>query len=151
MSLASKMDEQAQLAQLEFMRTLFAENLPVGDKLEVIEEYFNELEKVICNKQHVEAEQFVDEPAAILDDHTGAPASRTPYKYISPSLLKQYASRDNRPGLLPQNMADSAIPTSQDKCDAKSNTEEFKSLSPIPEHTESGDPDILELIGAFNN
>jgi len=73
-------------ANLEYMKTLFIEKLPVGEKLEHILNYFNDIERVISTKeQDVEYERFDDDDPSAKDRQ---------YVYNSATLFKERSKCD---------------------------------------------------------
>jgi hypothetical protein len=74
-------------AELAFMRELFFENLPLGEKKGQIEDYFNCLEKAIDTKDpdEFQREQFPPDDPATSGDRV--------YKYHSAAQFKQHASQ----------------------------------------------------------
>lgn len=76
-------------SELEFLKELFLDKLPIGDKKRDIEKYFSKLEEVIDNKDinpdDIEREQFPpDDPAT---------SGNRVYKYHSVAEFKKLASR----------------------------------------------------------
>lgn len=97
-------DKDEKKAELQFMRDLFDFSLPLGDNREAIDNYFNELEKVISTKdghKQIQPEGFSEQPGGSDGslDSTGVDAKRE-YWYYSSSFFKQRASSDlsNRDG-----------------------------------------------------
>lgn len=85
-SAESIMKRQELEAQLEYMRELFMEKLPIGDKKDHIMNYFNDIERVISTKeQYVEYERF--------DDDDSCPKDRQ-YIYNSATLFKERSKCD---------------------------------------------------------
>lgn len=75
-------------ANLEYMRDLFLEKLPIGEKRDNIINYFNDIERVISTKeQDVEYERF--------DDDGSAPEDRQ-YVYNSATLFKERSQCDSK-------------------------------------------------------
>lgn len=74
-------------AELAFMRELFFENLPLGEKKQQVEDYFNCLEKAIDTKDPDEfrREEFPPDDPATCGDRV--------YKYHSAAHFKQQASQ----------------------------------------------------------
>jgi hypothetical protein len=79
-------------AEIEFMRDLFNERLPVGTDLDAIHSYLNNVEQIIEKNGRVKNEEFPPE-REVIDPESGKPAT---YKYYSTSLLKQRAASDRR-------------------------------------------------------
>lgn len=81
---------QDRKTELEHMRMLFMNVLPVGKNRDDIISYFNRLEELIFTKGHesVKNEQFPDDPDGIQRE----------YKYFSASISKERASK---PQILP--------------------------------------------------
>lgn len=126
-------------AELEFMKELFFDKLPVGENTEHITEYFNELEKVIFTKN----EQVGNEDFESIDREPGA--IEREYTYISPSLFKEYSSR-LLDGGLPQEMGTPTIANGIES-PTPGGHEESKSLPPIPEHGRRRSDRVQELFG----
>lgn len=74
-------------AEVSFLRELFFESLPLGEKKQQVEEYFNYLEKAIDTKDpdEFEREQFPPDDPATCGDRV--------YKYHSAAQFKEHASR----------------------------------------------------------
>lgn len=73
------------IAELQFLKDLLFENLPMGDNKKHIEEYFSCLEKAIYTNEPIEREQFPPDDPAISGTRT--------YKYHSSTAFKELASR----------------------------------------------------------
>lgn len=81
LSLEDKRMEADNLNQLQYMKDLFENHLPIGDNKSHISEYFSRLEELISTKENIAPEQFEN------DDPT------KDYKYFSAALLRELASR----------------------------------------------------------
>lgn len=140
LSKADDIEMKSKVAELEHIKDLFFNKLPVGENLKPLEEYFNELENVIFTKgpQEIKNEQF---PTATPDVGEGEAGS---YKYYSPSLLKELAS-GHKYELLQQDMDPSSDPQGF-KHAVSGGHEESKSLPSISECSEGDDIDIHELV-----
>jgi hypothetical protein len=100
-------------AELAFMRELFFENLPLGEKKGQIEDYFNCLEKAIDTKDpdEFEREQFPPDDPASSGDRV--------YKYHSAAQFKQHASQcqvqrlEHGPGLGDSQKPQAELPAAQ--------------------------------------
>lgn len=79
--------KKARLAELQYIRDLFNDRLPVGEELTEIQSYFDHLEQVINSHGQLENERFPPE-ANITDPESGG---RIPYRYYSPALSQQRA------------------------------------------------------------
>jgi hypothetical protein len=93
-SAEKSVQKKARLAELEYMRDLFGDRLPVGDELSEINSYFDHLEQVIENNGSIQDEQFESEQP-IIDPETNTEAS---YRYYSAPLSHQRAT-SGRPGI----------------------------------------------------
>lgn len=118
-------------AELDYLKELFFEKLPVGQKLSEVKKYFSYLEDVIDNKDcdDIQREEFPPDDPAVSGSRV--------YKYHSSSQFKKLASGH-------QSIADSEdvdtatseqkkLPTEPDKCP------ESKDLAHVPKHTEGSD------------
>lgn len=75
---------------MDFLKGLFFESLPIGENKEVIEEYFNCLEKLIYTKDvEIEREQFPPDDPAISGERE--------YRYYSADQFKELAGGHNKP------------------------------------------------------
>jgi hypothetical protein len=100
----AEMKQVARLAELEFMRQLFDERLPVGENKEKIHEYFNEVEQVIFTKGEVKNEQFPDEP---VGDGTQKIATNIKRQiFLSSSLADFNLSPHHKIWILPETLND---------------------------------------------
>lgn len=87
---AEKMIEyKSKMAELQLMRELFTEKLPIGDNKSEIDAYLNSIEQIIESDGAIANEEFPEE-RRLIDPETGGQIS---YNYNSASLLKQRASR----------------------------------------------------------
>lgn len=92
LSAENMIKHRSRLAELEYMRTLFAEYLPVGEDTQKIHDYLNTVEQIIEENGQLHNENFPPE-REIIDPESG----RTiPYRYNSASLSKQRAIGDGR-------------------------------------------------------
>lgn len=73
------------LSELNFLKNLFFENLPIGDKKQEIEEYFSCLEKAIYTNEPIKREEFPPDDTTTSGDRV--------YKYHSAATFKELASR----------------------------------------------------------
>lgn len=125
------------LAELEALRSLYFENLPLGENKEAIEEYFNRLEESIYNKDHVEREAFPDddgnECGESTEGHEGSPRPKPDYKYFSADVFKQQASR-SKPQPTPQDVDYTGL-FKDEGDDAQDQPKKSKPLESIPEHS----------------
>jgi len=73
-------------AELAFMRELFFDSLPLGEKKDEIEKYFSYLEEAICTNDpdEFERERFPEDDPTACGDRV--------YKYHSAALFKEHAS-----------------------------------------------------------
>jgi hypothetical protein len=79
-------------AELEFLKQLFYENLPIGDNTEVVDEYFSCLRKVIYSKDgRIEREEFPPDDPAVC--------GKREYRYYSADKFKELASGRQHPTL----------------------------------------------------
>jgi hypothetical protein len=78
-------------AELEFMKDLFFERLPIGKDTKQIEEHFNRLEEAIANKENINHDEFPDYDTVDLDGAVQDPPKD--YHYFSAAVLKQQADR----------------------------------------------------------
>lgn len=93
-SAESILEQKSRIAELEYVKKLFDENLPVGTDTSYINEYFNDLEQKIVKNEPIKNEEFPperDEP----DPESGKPVV---YKYYSTSLLKHRAQSKSNIG-----------------------------------------------------
>lgn len=112
--------------ELTAMKELFFEQLPIGENVDTINDYFNRLEKAIYTKEDVKREEFPDDQG---NDHGSdispgeqqtADRKQPNYRYISAAVFKQQASRhQSQPS--PQDMDRSGLcqdegSISQGKC-----------------------------------
>lgn len=125
-SAESFINKKQRQAELEFMKELFLEKLPIGENTEHIHAYFNELEKVISTKD----EQVRNEDFKSIDEEPGA--VQREYTYFTPSVLKEQSSRLLERGI-PQEMDPPSI-ADRIESPTPGGHEEFKSLPSIPEH-----------------
>lgn len=79
------LNRQAMLSELNFLKNLFFENLPIGDKKQEIEEYFSCLEKAIYTNEPIQREEFPPDDTTTSGDRV--------YKYHSAAAFKELASR----------------------------------------------------------
>lgn len=92
-SAESMMKKKEAIAQLDYMRTLFYECLPIGDRIEHIDNYFNELEKIIYTKENADGINYEE-----FSDPEPCEATRE-YRYNSATVFKERSER--RHHLLP--------------------------------------------------
>lgn len=78
-------------AELEFMKDLFFERLPIGKDTNAIKEHFNRLEEAIANKENINPDEFPDYDTVDLDKAVQDPPKD--YHYFNAAVLKQQASR----------------------------------------------------------
>lgn len=93
-SLESKRLADDRRAELEFMKTLFNDYLPVGENREHIDQYFSRLEDVIFTKDGNVQEAVKNErwPTTTIPSDTDGLEDRQPeYRYFSASLFKEHA------------------------------------------------------------
>lgn len=120
--------------ELEYMKDLFLNKLPIGDNVEHLQRYFNDLEKVIYTTDNVKNDEF--------------PSNDTErdYRYFSASLLKERASRD--PDITNgENVADSTHPIGSGRA-IQADPSKSEPVSCIPEHSEYSDVDIYDKLDA---
>jgi len=86
-SAVEKISRKARLAELDYMRQLFNDRLPVGEELTDIQSYFDHLEQVILSDKAVNNEQFEPE-LQLIDPETG---DEIPYRYNSADVHYQRA------------------------------------------------------------
>lgn len=79
--------KKARLAELEYIRGLFNDRLPVGEELTNIQSYFDHLEQVIQSNGTIQNEQFPPEQP-LIDPENG---TDVPYRYYSPAIHQQRA------------------------------------------------------------
>jgi len=82
-------ERKSRKAELDLMRDLFNDRLPVGDDLDVINKYLDDVEQIIEKNGTIHNEDFPEE-RELIDPETGKPV---PYRYYAPSILKQRASQ----------------------------------------------------------
>ena len=107
------------IGELEFMKDLFTNHLPVGKNREEIDKYFMDLEKVIYTTDYhkIKNDEFpepdVDECVCGIEHDESLPADhkcqRREYKYFSADLLKQQASNPNGNGDDPNEHSDLCV------------------------------------------
>jgi hypothetical protein len=79
-------------AELDFLKKLFNENLPVGDNIDKINEYFNSLEELIYTKDgNLEREEFPPDDPTVCGQRE--------YRYYSTDLTQKLASGRNDPAI----------------------------------------------------
>ena len=78
-------------AELEFMKDLFFERLPIGKDTKQIEQTFNRLQEAIDNKENINADEFPDYDTVDLDGAVQDPPKD--FHYFSAAVLKQQADR----------------------------------------------------------
>lgn len=103
-SALTDIEKKQRLAELDYMRELFNERLPVGEELMEIQSYFNDIQQIIEKDRPVKNEQFSPE-REIIDPETNG---QIPYRYYSSSLSHKRAI---------------ASGGSNDKCSDQSNSE----------------------------
>jgi hypothetical protein len=75
-------------AELSFLEDLFYENLPIGDNVDAVKQYFSCLKKLIYAKDgEIEREEFPPDDPAICGERE--------YRYYSSDKFKELASRHN--------------------------------------------------------
>lgn len=146
-------DKKQRLAELQYMRDLFNEKLPVGEELTEIQSYFDNIEQIIERNETVEDEQFSPE-RTIIDPET---KGTVPYRYYSSNLsykraiepgdrcrLDNSTQTDRVDITSPQEMEDTC---SSDGCDIVQNQpQESSHLSHMAERKE-GLATIHEELG----
>lgn len=78
-------------AELEFMKDLFFERLPIGKDTQAIEAEFNRLQQAIDNKENINCDEFPDYDTVDVDGSVKDPPKD--FHYFSASVLKQQAER----------------------------------------------------------
>jgi hypothetical protein len=124
-------------AELEFMKELFYDKLPVGDNKEIIDAVFNCLDKVIENKEPLKNEQFDESPA----EQYGYTAD---YRYHSADLLKERSSIGNQ-RRISQGVDDHPSIGQPDDA-VYDKHQEAKSLPSISEYPKSRDDLLFEQL-----
>lgn len=97
----ARIAKQNRLAELEHMKTLFKDYLPVGDDRSQIDKTFFELEELICTKgpEFVQDDfdyQSVVEPSSGSTEHDGNDKLPREYAYYAPHLSKLQAQHIRR-------------------------------------------------------
>lgn len=97
----ARIAKQNRLAELEHMKTLFKDFLPVGDDRSQIDKTFFELEELICTKgpESVQDDfdyQSVVEPGSGSTEHHGNDELPREYTYYAPHLSKLQAQHFRR-------------------------------------------------------
>jgi hypothetical protein len=120
-------------AELEYMRDIFFNKLPLGENVEPIREYFNRLEELIDTTdgiKHINNEKFEED------------RPDTDYKYFSNDLFKIRSSGNQ---LLNdgQDVDDSTTRVQGDDAN-QPNSQVIHPLQCIPEHPTSGIPNIFD-------
>jgi len=81
--MSSQMQKAQLKSELAYMKQLFFENLPIGDKTEKIEKYFSLLEEAISTTDNVQREEFPPDDPAISGSRV--------YKYHSSAQFAKLA------------------------------------------------------------
>ncbi len=150
-SLEEKRNEIDLKVELQALRELFFDYLPLGEKTDYIENYFNRLEEAIDNKEHVERETFPDDDDGDESDQggdaatgTGPPSKRKrDYKYFSATIFKEQASR--HPPLASEKDVDRSRLYEIQDGDAQDQFEATQPLEFVSEHSGgcgTGDGDV---------
>lgn len=117
-------------AELDFLKKLFYENLPVGEDMSGIENYFSSLEKLIFTKDgsSLQREEFPPDDPAVCGERE--------YRYYSTDLAQKLASGRSHPAI-GQDMGHSE--SKQTELHAKQDhPSESKDLEHIQEHSYFG-------------
>lgn len=131
-SLEDKRNEIDLKVELQALRELFFDKLPLGEKTGYIENYFNRLEEAIYNKEHVERETFPDDSSDTIDGESSSTGRKRDYKYFSASVFKEQASRHSP--LPPQENVDSSRLYEIQDGNAQSQSTESESMESLSEH-----------------
>lgn len=136
-SIESKRMREDRRVELEQMKDLFLNKLPIGDNKEHIEQYFNDLEKVIYTTDDVKNDEFPTDDA------------QRDYRYFSASLLKERASRD--PDITDgKDVANSTNAIGSTRT-VQNGREESQHVPCVSEYPEPGDIDIYDQIDREGN
>ena len=111
-------------AELAFLKELFFESLPLGEKADQVQEYFSYLEKAIATKDPDEfnREEFPPDDPSTCGDRV--------YKYHSAASFKQHASkqqdRPHRLGLGNSQGVQAKLPSTQNTFTETQNLEHLQ-------------------------
>lgn len=146
----NELEQRRLKSEYYYIRDLFDQHLPVGPNRDKLEEYFNDLHKVIFTKdpndiQRIERECFEDDLRPVGDG-----ASSSSYKHISASTFKQQASFI-QPESHEQNVENSTLQLGYAPIPSQSSSKESKCATSVSEHPNGNDSDLLDLIGKFND
>jgi hypothetical protein len=119
------------IAQLEYMKELFTEYLPLGEKTENISNYFNELEKIIYTKDDgIQYEEF--------DDSEPVPEDRR-YRYNSASVFKKRSGWSADDNTHPQDVEYPTTIWTPARKTIQSQPSSIEPLQRLPDSPESAD------------
>jgi hypothetical protein len=120
------------MSELQEMRAIFRDCLPVGEDISKAEEYFNSLEEVICTND------FEANPDPLQREEFEHDDPDVQYSYISDAVFKERSSNrelrayrqdvDDQPDVYPGKVPQLGGPITPDS-------------EPIPECSESSDPE----------
>jgi hypothetical protein len=83
----SAMQKKRWLGELQEMKSIFRDCLPIGDNTEKMDDYFNRLEEVICTND------YKANPNPLRREEFEHDDPNIQYSYLSDALLKERSSR----------------------------------------------------------
>ena len=129
MDMQKYIQKQNLKAELDYLKELFFEKLPVGQKMSEVKKYFSYLEDVIDNKDtdDIQREEFPPDDPTVGGDRV--------YKYHSSSQFKKlaggYKSISDSEDMDPSKSEQEKLSAEPDKC------AESKDVAHVSKHTEA--------------